>query len=110
MTDKSASPGPSVVEIFVFMNEYNFRVEPGFAVVNRGDRLKFRNLTRFPLTISPAAWGSPITIGPDDGPSEPIPVPDRAAGFYAYSASLALDHGVTLEAIGGSGPGVIIRG
>ena len=99
--------------VFVFMNEYNFRVEPGFVVAEKGDHLVFYNLTGFSVTLKfkPPLYTGNLTIagGGHAGfevPNNPTELPP---GFYSYQAAVALSGDRELQALGGSGPGVIIK-
>jgi len=106
----SIHTGPSVIEVFVFMSEYGFRVEPGFAVARAGDRIEFRNVTRFrvALEFEPRLCDRVIPLSP--GATEGFAVPEEAQpGFYPYEASVGIGMDQSLHAIGGSGPGVIIK-
>ena len=107
----SGSPaGPREVEAYVFLNEYNFRVEPGFAVANRGDVLVIENFTRSELVVTfPAVIREqPLRVG--TGKPEKVPLGENLPyGFYPYTVSVEIGGGQKLEALGGSGPGVIIR-
>ena len=96
--------------VFVFMNEYNFRVEPGFVVAEKSDHLVFYNLTGFSVTLKfkPPLHTGNLTIAPGgydgfEAPNNLLP------GFYPYEAAVALSGDHQMQALGGSGPGVIIK-
>ena len=96
--------------VFVFMNEYNFRVEPGFVVAEKGDRLVFYNMTGFSVTLKfkTALYPDPVTIAGGGAPRD-FEVPNNLPlGFYPYQAAVAIG-GREMQALGGSGPGVIIK-
>lgn len=107
----SGSPaGTREVEAYVFLNEYNFRVEPGFAVANRGDVLVIENFTgsELVLVFAPAIRETPLRV--PAGKPEKVPLGEHLPyGFYPYTVSVEIGGGQKLEALGGSGPGVIIR-
>jgi hypothetical protein len=107
----SGSPASkSEVEIYVFLGEYGFRVEPGFAVASRGDVLVIWNYTasRVVLTFAPEIRATPLPVDPGK-PERVILGTDLKRSFYPYSASVDIGGGQEIEALGGSGPGVIIR-
>jgi hypothetical protein len=111
MAEKNASGGSSIVEIFVFLSEYSFRIEPGFAVANGGDVLVIENFTDsdLVLTFPKNILGTPLRI--DKKKVARVQLGGHLArGFYPYSAIADIGSGQQLEALGGSGPGVIIRG
>jgi hypothetical protein len=102
--------GSSVPEIFVLMNEYGFRVEPGFVVAHPGDRLEFRNVTEFSVTLEfkPEFYDKSVSLERAATGGFQIRT-DVRPGFYPYRAIVDLGRDQRLNAIGGSDPGVIIR-
>jgi hypothetical protein len=115
MPKKGAGPkmtgAPSTIKVSVFRSEYSFRVEPGFVTASPGDRLKFANLTGLKVTLRFAPGlhaGKSHRLRP--GGHWTFTVPPLPDGFYPYDVTVDLGvRGLTLQAIGGSPPGVIIR-
>ncbi len=97
-------------EVLVFMNEYGFRVEPGFVPAERGERVEFRNVTPFKvdLEFTPELYRGKISLKP--GEAGGFKVPDKLKrGFHSYRAMVEIVRGQHLDVLGGSAPGVIIR-
>jgi hypothetical protein len=101
-------------EVVVVRTPTGYRVTPGYVVVSPFDTIVWRNCTQAEIEVRPPRWapwqrksGAPLGEPSSEGGVIKLALQKADPGFYPYDVFSTEANDLCL---GGSGPGVIIKG